>query len=159
MIIQFLLHIHKKNVFLLPILTEVAFVLKFCIQISRTLFFSNLFEQKLFKWSEEPTRCDIVRNHRNNLFTLNPHNAMVASFFFPQYVMQTSSLWCPNFHSLISFHPVYVWSSVGYTKSVLYFVLHTNWPTVCKRRVFLQFCHEINQACTRYSPKCIQKFL
>ena len=56
------------------------FVLKFCIQVSRILFFSNLFEQKLFKCSEDPTRCGIVRNH-NWLFTLNPHHAMIASLY------------------------------------------------------------------------------
>ena len=49
------------------------FALKFCIQVSRILFFSNLFEKNYL--SDLRTRCGIVRNHR----TTSP--AMVASFF------------------------------------------------------------------------------
>ena len=44
---------------------------------------------------------------------------------------------------MISLHPVYVWSTVGYTNSILFFALFTSWPVVCKRSVFLQFCDQI----------------
>ena len=43
MIIQFLLHIHKKNVFLLPILTEVAF----CAKILYPNLQDSIFQQSI----------------------------------------------------------------------------------------------------------------
>ena len=80
-IMQFLLHIYKKNVLLLRIPTE---QLKFCIQVSRILFFSNLFEQKLFfKCSKGPTRCGIVRNHRTTFFSRLIYTTLWQPPFFP----------------------------------------------------------------------------
>ena len=71
-IIQSLLQIHtRKMYFFSPFQQKWHFVLKFCTQVSRILFFSNLFEQK-FQCSESQNNC---------LFTLNPHHAVVASFF------------------------------------------------------------------------------
>ena len=52
MIIQCLLNIHKKNLFLFPTPTEVAFYATIMYQLSRILLFRDLFEQKLFKSSE-----------------------------------------------------------------------------------------------------------
>ena len=60
--------------------------------------------------------------------------------------MQTSPHWFPSFRNLISLHPVFVWSTDGYTKSVLFFALHTSGPAVCKRSVFLQFCDQIQSS-------------
>ena len=65
----------------------------------------------------------------------------------------------PSFHNLIPLHPVYVWSLVGYIHNVSFFTLLTSWSTVCKRSVFLQFCDQSNQACTKYLPRYIQQFL
>ena len=82
---------------------------------------------------------------------------MVAPFF-PSVHYATSSLWYPNFHNLISFHLVYVWSPVGYTNSLPFFALLTSWPIVCKRSVFPQFCDQTQSSMHQIHPNAFSSF-
>ena len=86
-----------------------------------------------------------TKSQNDCLFTLKLHHAMVAPFL-PLVHYGTSSYWYPSFHILISLHPVYVWSPVGYTNSIPFFSLLTSWPAACKRSVFLQFCDQIESS-------------
>ena len=129
----------------------------FRIQLSRILLFNNLFEQNLFKSSEDHWVCYRTKSQNNCLFTLQRHHAMVASFF-PTVHYATSSHWHHSFHNLISLHSVYVWSTVGYTNNVLFCSPLFN-QMYAKGVYFCSFVTKPNQACTKYSPKCIKKFL
>ena len=57
---------------------------KFCFQFSRIAFLSNLFEQKLFKPSENHKQWYLTRSQNNYNFMLKLHPAIIAPLF-PQY--------------------------------------------------------------------------
>ena len=74
-IIQFLLHIHKKNLFLLPTATEVAF--------NATILYPSLQD---FVFQQSICRCVIPLNHRTTVFSLLNHTTLWQPLFFPQYI-------------------------------------------------------------------------
>ena len=80
-IMQFLLHIHKKNVFLLPITTEVPF----CAEILYQSLQDSIFQQSIWAkviqvvWGPHYV-WHRTKSQKNCLFMLSPHHAMVASF-------------------------------------------------------------------------------
>ena len=57
---------------------------KFCFQFSRIAFLSNLFEQKLFKPSENHKQWYLTRSQNNYNFMLKLHPPIIAPLF-PQY--------------------------------------------------------------------------
>ena len=158
-IIQFYYTYIRKMYFFSPSQQKWHFVLKFCIQVSRILFFSNLFEQKLFKCSEDPTRCGIERSHRSTAF---------ACLTLPRYgslAFPVSALCKPAPANVPAFTIWY--RSIRSTsdiqldiQKVSYFLLSTLVDQLYAQGVyFCIFVTKSNQACTKYSPKCIQKFL
>ena len=78
---QFLLHIHKKNVFLLSIPTEVPFCAKSLYPSLQDSIFQQFIWAKIIQvvWGPHYV-CHCTKPQKNCLFTLSPHQAMVASF-------------------------------------------------------------------------------
>ena len=76
-------HIHKKNVLLIPIPTEVAFCAKTLYPNLQGSIFHQSIEKKLFKCSEDPTRCGIVQIHRTTAFSSLIHTSYDSLLFFP----------------------------------------------------------------------------
>ena len=74
-IIQFLLHVHKKNLFLLPTATEVTFNAK--------ILYLSLQD---FIFQQSVCRCGISLNRRTTAFSLLNHTTLWQPLFFPQYI-------------------------------------------------------------------------
>ena len=117
------------------------FVLKFCIQVSRILFFSNLFEQKLFKCSDDPTRCGIVRNHRTTAFSRLIRTTLWQPPFFPS-VHYANQLPLMSQYSQSDIAPssLCLIPSWIYKKRSIFCDPH---QLTSQRSVFLQFCAQI----------------
>ena len=129
----------------------------FCIQLSSILFFSNLFEQKLFKSSKDHYLWYLTKSQNNCLFTLKPHHALAAFFF-------SLSTLCNQLLLISQISQSDIAPSMSdprldiQTASQFWRFSLIDQP-YAKGVYFCSFVTKSNQACTKYSPKCIQSFL
>ena len=99
-----------------------------------------------------------TKSQNNCHFTLKPHHAMVAPFF-PQYIMQpvlidipALTIWYRSIRSM-SDSQLDIQTASHFLRFSLVDQLHS------KGEYFCSFFNKFNQACTKYSLKCIQQCL
>ena len=133
--------------FFSPLQQKWHFMSKLCNSKSPGFYFSAVYSSKSYL-SVLRTPLGVVRTKSQNnfLFMLNPRHVLVTYFFSLGTLCKPAPTDIPAFTFWYRSIPAYMWSLVGYTKSVLFFALLTSWPAVQKRSVFLQLCDQIQSS-------------